>query len=161
MATSNVSAIDQDTWQLISSATPTASASSHSFSSISGYKTLMLAYKKVGTGAAANLYLRFNGDSTDRGYSGLANGYYDAGYFTTTGLGITGESTTENSGYVVINNANSTNMFKTIQEGASFVTNKYGLIWLNNTDAISSVVIHTSTSTFSGTGTFYLYGIAG
>jgi hypothetical protein len=161
MAVGTVSGVDPvDNWQLIASGTPTSASSTYSFTSISGYKTLMIAFKKVGTNAVNNLIVRFNGDSTDRNYNSIANGYDVTGQYSTTGIALTGYLDTSHSGYTVINNASSTTIFKTVQEGAAYVTNTYGGIWLNNTDAISSAVISTTTSTFNGTGTFYLYGIA-
>jgi type 1 fimbria pilin len=54
MAVGTVSSTTSDTWQLISSQTPT-SGTSVSFTSISGYKTLMMAFKGVTT--AANSYM--------------------------------------------------------------------------------------------------------
>jgi hypothetical protein len=163
MAVGTVSTIEQDNWQLIASGSPTASSSSYSFSSISGYKTLMIAFKKVVTSADTGLYARFNGDSTDRNYNSMVNGYSVTGDYKTDGMSLTGYpqgATTGVTGYAVINYANSTTMFKTMQEGASYVSNKYAGIWANNVDPISSIVIYTTGGTFTGSGTFYLYGIA-
>ena len=163
MAVGTVSGLNLDEeWQLIASGSPTASSSSYSFTSISGYKTLMIAFKKIVTSVDCNFYARFNGDSTNHNYDGHFNGYDVTGYYSTTGMPLTayvGGASNGNSGYTIIKYANSTSMFKIASEGVSYVSNNNKSIWMNNTDAISSIAIYTTTGTFTGSGTFYLYGI--
>ncbi len=164
MAVGTVSGINpDDAWQLISSGTPTAASTSFSFSSIStAYKALMITFKSIAiTSGDVNLYARFNSDSTNGNYSGMANGYTNTGYYTTSGIPLTGYAGNvgELNGYIIIRNSNSTSTLKTVTEGASFVTNKYSCVWMNASDAISSIAISPSASSFSGSGTFTLYGI--
>jgi hypothetical protein len=68
MAVGTVSSTTSDTWQLISSQTPT-SGTSVSFTSISGYKTLMMAFKGVTTAANSYMIVRFNNDSSAGNYN--------------------------------------------------------------------------------------------
>ena len=65
MAVGTVSGTNpDDAWQLITTNTPSAAASS-TFSSISGYKKLMLVFNKYTTSAAGPANVRFNSDSTN------------------------------------------------------------------------------------------------
>jgi hypothetical protein len=60
MATSTVSALDQDTYQLIATNTPT-SGSTTTFSSLSGYKKYMLSFDLLTQSSGGTIALQFNG----------------------------------------------------------------------------------------------------
>ena len=160
MAVGTVSGIEpDDNWQLIATNT-TTSGTSTTFNSFSGYKTLMITFKGVYTSAETRHIMRFNGDSGSN-YQSLMSGYSatPAGYATDK-LHITGWSTAgPENGYVIIKNVNSTTLPKIITEGLSYVMNKNGGIWLNESSAITSIVITNNDSTAYTAGTFKLYGI--
>ena len=73
MATGQVSSITGDTWQLISTTTM-AGAGSYTVSSLTGYKTLMVAIAGATKSAADNLVVTFNGDTASGNYARLAGG---------------------------------------------------------------------------------------
>lgn len=144
MATGTVSSVDPgEIWQLIETKTPSAS-SSETFSSISGYRTLMISYKSLSlSSAGADMRLRINGNGTAGNYPG-AGGYIYWGY----GVSY--------SGYALIFDAN--------QAVPHRVQTHYGDVadaknsFYGSPDAVTSLVVSPSAGTFSGT--FYLYGLA-
>ena len=158
MATSSVSAIDQDAWQLIATNTPTT-GSETTFSGLSGYKKYMLAFDSLTNSSGGGMGLRFNGSSS-KYYGGTIIGYtstysstfsYIHLYYNASGL----------TGTVEINNANN-GAPKTVdgvlnaQTAGEICFAKGG--WLT-TDAITSITI-VANGTYSS-GTVKLYGIAG
>jgi hypothetical protein len=70
MATGTVSSVTGDVWQLIASNTPTTSPTQIDFSSISGYKTIMVVFKQVNTGASATIAFTCNNDTNTGDYAG-------------------------------------------------------------------------------------------
>ena len=147
MATGSVSALDQDTWQLVATNSPTSGTTS-TFSSLSGYKKYMLVAEDV-TGSSAELRVTFNGSST--GYNGIIVAAANSKTYLFLTVGATNAS-----GYMTIDNVN--NGGPKITNGIdynAYVT--YG-IW-NNTDPITSITV-TRSSAYTG-GTLKLYGIAG
>ena len=147
MATSSVSALDQDTYQLVGTNTPTSGTTS-TFSSLSGYKKYILVAEDV-TGSSAELRVTFNGSST--GYVGIIVATANTKTFVYLSVG-----STNSSAYIIIDNVNNggPKIIKGIEHNA-YVTEG---MW-NNTADITSITV-TRTSAYTG-GTLKLYGIAG
>jgi hypothetical protein len=106
MAVGTISGIEpDDNWQLIATNTPSAAAST-AFSSVSGYKKLILVYKGYTTSVAGPARLSFNSDTTAGNYSSVADWgtYGTAAENTFIGLGSYGYTSQIRTGYVVINN---------------------------------------------------------
>ena len=165
MATGTVSSATGNPWQTISTNTPT-SGTTVTFSSISGYKTLMLAFSNVTTASAAGSgSITFNGSSTN--YSVLYLGsYLSLSYSSNTLIPVDKQAGTNGnySGYLLINDA--INPIPKTFTGVGYDSNtpSTGVIngvWVN-TSAITSITFTSSGAAFSGsnTGTFTLYGIA-
>lgn len=163
MATGTVSSVTGDVWQTIATVTPT-SGTTATFSSIAGYKNLLLGWSGVNLGTSGNLSLRFNGSST--GYVSLTQvtGQNDYSYTKIELENPTyGAGTTNHTGYIIINNILSPipKIVNSLAGSTGGGTSVLGNAMWNSTDAITSIVI-TSTTAFSGTntGSFVLYGIA-
>jgi len=161
MATSNVSALDQDTWTLIATNT-TTSGSTSTFSGLSGYKKYMVAWEGVSRTTSGAPVLTFNG-STSNYWGGVILLY--SGNYQTGKAGIRCSWSTfiaENNGSFIIENANN--------NGPKIVTG--GLVHLadewqqdvkggwNTIDPITSITFTTASGTWSA-GSMKLYGIAG
>lgn len=153
-----------ENWQVISSVT--ASGSTVSFTSISGYRKLKIVGKPTTSSSLATLLLRFNSDSGSN-YSyvydrstGAASILYVTSRGTEIDLGTLGGSFAAS---MTVSNVNTTGV-KTI-EGYSTATGS-GTTYVNEfpqgdyetSSAITSVQVITS-STFSG-GNITLYGVA-
>ena len=148
MATGSVSALDQDTWQLVATNSPTSGTTS-TFSSLSGYKKYMLVAEDI-TGTGGELRVTFNGSSTNY-TSVVPNGVANSKTF----LIFTLNSSTNNA-YMIIDNVN--NGGPKIANGVDHTAYlNYG-IW-HTTDSITSITV-TRTNAYTG-GTLKLYGIAG
>ena len=159
MATGSVSALDQDTWQLIATNTTTSGTTS-TFSSLSGYKKYMVTWEGVAR-ASGGVTLTFNGSTS--GYSGGDILAYSSSQQTShSGIrcawnGIAGAS----SGFYLIDNVNNgaPKIVKgEITDGNDNWIQHISGAWLN-TDAITSITF-TSGGAFSA-GSMKLYGIAG
>ena len=70
MATGSVSALDQDTYQLIATNTTTSGATS-TFSGLSGYKKYIIAWEGVTQDTSGNAYLQFNSDTGNNYFGGI------------------------------------------------------------------------------------------
>lgn len=160
MATSNVSALDQDTWQLVGTNTVSAGSSTSSFTSLSGYKKYLVVIQNYAPSVANNLLLRFNGDSTTGNYGSAAVYLYTYGTGNLTGIVLRGYNDDAGSVnmtyYATIENVNN-NGPKIVQVGG-IQTTAGGGVW-TNTDTITSMSFTTTTGTFEAT--IKLYGIAG
>lgn len=158
MATSTVSALDQDTYQLIATNSP-RSGSETTFSGLSGYKKYMLAFDSLANTSGGGMGLRFNGSSS-KYYGGTIIGYtstysstfsYIHLYYNASGL----------TGTVEINNVNN-GAPKTIygvlnaQSAGEICFTQGG--WLT-TDPVTSITI-VANGTYNA-GSVSLYGIAG
>ena len=157
MAVGTVSSVDGDVWQLIATNTPSAVTSS-TFSSVSGYKKLMITYQIPTLSSSSLIYLRFNGDSTTGNYAGT-NGLFTSagGARDNTRLPITSYSEAEAHGYVVIADTNKTTPKRIEDMGGRQIGYGNGIYF--GTSEISSVLVLTN-STQTMTGTIKLYGIA-
>jgi hypothetical protein len=158
MAVGTVSGVSDDVWQLISTNTPSAATSSV-FSSISGYKKLMLVWSG---NASANdkFWLRFNGDSTVANYGGSSalyaanSGSWSGGDAVIPFIGYVSDSAVASVACAVIDYAN-VDTPKLMQITGSRTTVGNG-VYLGN--AITSITVGISSGNF--TGTLKLYGIA-
>jgi hypothetical protein len=150
MAVNTVSSISADTWQLISSSSPT-SGTSVSFTSISGYKTLMLAFKGVTTAASSYMIVRLNNDSTA--------GDYNDGVGTDTSFNISTNTSTSRAGAIIIYDVDQAVPHKV--EKSSYIASDYPTpVFYTDPVAITRVdLISREASAFTA-GTVYLYGIA-
>lgn len=158
MATGSVSAIDQDSWQLIETKT-SLNSTSINFTGLAGaYKNLMMTWN-VSTGNSY-LSLRVNGETGD---------YYSGCCYTTDGLGAVNQTKTQlwlsNSpgsthlGYVVLTNCNSTTMSKIITNGWNTSGGgPFGGIYYS-LSTVSSIQLECSGSNVSS-GTISLFGQA-
>jgi len=157
-----------DNYVLISSVTPTAAATTVSFTSISGYKKLMLRTLKPGLGTTGTVTLTFNSDSgTNYAYqaveytasSGAALTIYRGSDATGIAFG-TNTGTLEQN--LIINDANTTGV-KTISgfvyagTGGKAYPALQGMYFASA--AITTVTL-TVTTTFAASGTVALYGVA-
>jgi len=160
MATGSVSALDQDTWQLVGTNTVSAGSSTSSFTSLSGYKKYLVVVQNYVPSTGNNLLLRFNGDSTTGNYGG-ASVYIDTlGASSKTGIPLRGYADDNTSAnmtyYAIIENVNNGGP-KIVQIGG-VQTTAGGGVWVT-TDAVTSISFTTTTGTFEAT--IKLYGIAG
>jgi hypothetical protein len=156
MAVGTVSTVEQDNWQLIATNSPSA-ASSSTFSSVAGYKKLMLVFKNMTTSVGGSMRLSFNSDTTAHNYMSNTfwgpNGQdYASSYIL---LGTYPYTTQPRGGYAVIENVNQS-MPHTVN-GASFDAFTIAAAYLV-ADPITSVTITGPGGTL--TGTLSLYGIA-
>lgn len=157
-----------NTYVALATNTLSSTASSVTFSSISGaYTDLVLVISGAkDAGGATNPYLQFNGD-TGSNYSHTA--LYGDG--TTAGSGRSssqaqmylGDYTTTQSTYQIhIMNYANTTTYKTVLSRTSITNSALALIgglW-RSTAAITSVVVYVGSNNFATGSTFSLYGIA-
>jgi hypothetical protein len=166
-----------DNWTLISSVTPTAGVATVSFTSISGYKKLLLRVVAPGQSVAADTRLTLNSDSGTNytAMSGIGWGVStgavarplvsleSAGYIALTAQTGSVDATTVRAA-VIINEADTTGL-KTINgwsykdTGSTAVNfpNLQGVYY--GSAAISTVTLTLSTGTYAATGTVALYGV--
>lgn len=164
MATGSVSALDQDTWQLIATNTTTSGTTS-TFSSLSGYKEYLLAWSGVSTTSDGSSYLQFNSDTGTNYFGGVNLGETDGTFQNKSDrirLNYSSLRTTQ-SGYMSIKNVNNGAPKIVIGTLSGHSENNWQANinggWLT-TDAITSIVITAGAGTFSA-GSMKLYGIAG
>ena len=161
------SASASDNWVLISSVTPTASASTLTFSSIATRKKLMLRLNNPGLSGSGSVTVTFNGD-TGANYSLYGVPFAGSGVQalsdqSTAGL-IFGTTVNAISGAIIIEQADTSNL-KNISGFAKVTTPSpvYQFSYLAGaylaSAAISSITI-TLTGTFAATGTVAIYGVA-
>ena len=159
-----------DNWVLISSVTPTAAASTVSFTSISGYKKLMIKTSTPTLASTGTLSLTFNSDTganysyssigSDGGTALIAPFVAIANTNIPYGTGTTGT----NFSQLVINDTN-TSGIKLISgfiralsvSGVQLYPSIIGAYFASA--AITTVTLTTST-TFNAAGTVSLYGVA-
>jgi len=149
MAVSNVSTVDRDEWQLITSVTP--SGTSVTFNSFSGYKTLWLVGRQVTKSASEYPMVRVNNN-------------------TTAGNNAVNDASGTRQGILINNITASAQGFSfKIYDVDKAIPHKIEAEFENsqNGDAYADPVVVTSlvlttaggTATYTG-GTVYLYGIA-
>lgn len=154
------------TYDLIDSVTLSSSAASVTFSSISGYRDLVLVSQALPSGSESNFYARYNGDSGSSQYH----------YVFMSGNGSTASSSSANgpqmpfgrceSGAMSVNQImdySATDKHKTHFERRNSTTDRawaFAGRW-NSTAAITSILLAPYSGDFASGSTFYLYGIAG
>jgi hypothetical protein len=148
MATGTVSSTTGDVWQLITSVTP--SGTEVVLSSIAGYKTLMVVFQKITTGATATLTFQCNADTTNNYSGGNASN-------TENAIIMAGNTTGTRGGFAIIHNVNQAIPHKI--ETATGLSNASNLEAYLEPAAITSITAKAGGQTFTG-GTIYLYGIA-
>ena len=171
MAQSIFPASTGDEWVLISSVTPSV-ASTVSFTSISGYKKLLLAIRTPGLSGTIAVSLTLNSDTgTNYAYSG--NSYTTStGALTSIFQGIPGSATSINLGthssanlasHFVFNDTNTAGMksFSGFMIGGAGANISYPSIQgaYFASASISTVTLTTATGTFIASGTVALYGV--
>lgn len=154
MAVSNVSTINADNWQLITTNAITSGNTSSTFSSISGYKKLMIVGKDVHTGTADYLCMQFNSDTANNYGSVAINGTATQSQFTK--FIYTASTSNYFNGYAIIEDVD-TSAPKRV---TGYISNSFsGGMWYS-TSALTSILIFLNNGNSWDTGTFYLYGIA-
>ena len=158
MATGSVSALDQDTWQLIATNSP-RTGSETTFSGLSGYKKYMLSFDGLANTSGGGMGLRFNGSSS-KYYGGTVIAFtatyastfsYIHLYYNASGL----------TGNVIVDNVNNgapkiVDGILNAQSAGEICYTKGG--WLI-TDPITSITV-VANGTYNA-GSVSLYGIAG
>jgi hypothetical protein len=153
--------------------TPTSGASSVSFTSISGYKKLLVRVTKPQTAAASSFNLRFNSDSAaNYSYSSISTYTQSGTAFpsstvatdaTSISLGSSSQGANVSS-FILINETNTAGV-KTFLGGTSWSESGIGLAGTPNLNGqyyasaqISTVTLSIS-STFTASGKVELYGV--
>ena len=150
MATGTVSSVSGDNWQLISSVTPTNGATSVTFSSIAGYKTIMVVLSGIVASGTEIMYLQFNGDTTGGDYFG-----------TTPGVSLGQSFTATAQGRVAIINDVDKSVPHIVNSTVSATLATTSLnIWTTASPITSITCAFTAGVTFTAAGTIALYGIA-
>jgi hypothetical protein len=158
MAVGTVSGVNLDeAWQLIATNSP-SSASSSTFSSLSGYKRFWLVYKNLTPSGATEFAIRFNGDSTTGNYGSTTLWYASNIEAENTQIKLTAINTANGStGSAVIENSLKDVHKVTVEPSLYAVIG--GGIWVPSSPTdITSIEVRPMSGTF--TGTIYLYGIA-
>ena len=163
-----------DKWTLISSVTPTVSATTVTFSSISGYKKLFLRVITPATTAAATFSMTMNADTgTNYSYglqgSNNAGNQYSFANQNLNNIPLTYTSSADSSNYqaeIQIINTDTTGL-KTLNGSVRYynsgtaITYSYP-VWLGSyfaSAAITSLTLTTSSAFNSASGTVSLYGV--
>jgi hypothetical protein len=149
MSVSNVSTIDANTWQLISTNTISSATSNVTFSSLSGYKTYLVAGKNITKSAAAETVMQLNGDTAAGSY-----GVYD---YSLNYFYVGGAVTTVSALWGLIEDADQAAPHK-VYGTYNYVASS-GPYYYTNPTAITSIKVYPFSGNFTG-GTIYLYGIA-
>jgi hypothetical protein len=158
------------TYDLIASYTLPSAANSYTFSSIpSTFTDLVLIANFAGDGAAANMYLRFNGDTGSNYFGGMFTGTGSAGAGSInnqssaiTTLTWTGASFNDIWGGITmhINEYKNTSVMKNVvSRGSSSNEATMGSGTWNDTSAINSIQILSFGPNYKASSIFTLYGI--
>jgi hypothetical protein len=149
MATGQVSSITGDTWQLISTTTM-AGAASYTVSSLTGYKTLMVAIAGNTKSAADALVVKFNGDTAIGNYA-RAGGIYAHFY-------LDNSTTTTHAAAFTIYDTNQSAPHRLEITGQTGTQDSAGM-YLDPTPITSFTITTDGTATLNA-GTIKVYGIA-
>jgi hypothetical protein len=164
MATSSVSALDQDTWQLVATNTTTSGTTS-SFTGLTGYKKYMITYNNVSLTGSGSSYIQFNSDTGNNYFGGISLGNTDGTFQNQRDrikLNYYAIVTIMNGYFIIENVNNGAPKLVTGQLNGRQNDDWHMLInggWLT-ADTITSIVITAGGNDFSA-GTIKLYGIAG
>ena len=150
MAVGTVSGIEpDDNWQLISTTTISSGTSQYTYSSLSGYKTIMISGRSIVKSAEQFITAQVNGVTTQGAYAGVNNA---AEFF------YVAPSQAASSGFnIVFYNINQTVPHKVEMTG-------YGgtgeTAYYTNPTEITSIKLYNRDGATFTSGTIYLYGIA-
>jgi hypothetical protein len=158
MAVGTVSGIEQENnWQLIASNSPTGTTTAASFTSISGYKRVMVVWKALRTGANAWLYLKVNNDTTVGNYVSSTT-YSNANNNESESLLVLdGTDRTNHTGMIVIENVDKATPHE-VSNFAAYQTTQWTQGILSSAP-ITRIDLYNSVSNFSS-GTVELWGVA-
>ena len=151
MATSTVSSVTGDVWQLIASNTPTTSPTQIDFSSISGYKTIMVACKGITTGGAATIGIICNNNTTTGNYAGSNAGGTETVLTMNYGAGAGARGL-----MAVIYDVDKSTIHRATTSAMYTISNNQAYL---DPTPITTLSIYAGGQTITG-GTIYLYGIA-
>ena len=151
MATSNVSAIDREEYQLIES--KSATGTTITFNAFSGYKHLWLTGKAITKSGSTAIAVRPNNNSTAGNYAVAQNTSSNAAFF------VTGSTSSAQAASFLIYDVDKTTPKRVACSYDPSVPQNDQDAFID-TVAVTSLVVYANdgTSTFTG-GTFYLYGI--
>ena len=165
MATSNVSALDQDTWTLIATNTTTSGATS-TFSGLSGYKEYLIAWENISQDTNGNAFLRFNSDTGNNYFGGMTILNYTGSLRNKRDrIKLTWDDyRTTINGYISIKNVN--NGAPRLIEGELLDSSENQYVMkisggYTPITAITSIVITAGGAGSFSAGSMKLYGIAG
>ncbi len=152
MATSNVSAIDREEWQLIES--KAATGTSITFNAFSGYKHLWLTGKAITKSGTDYIAARPNNNSTVGNYASAVGYGKGTEIFVTTSISGTAMA----ASMMIFDVDKTTPKHFSAAYDPSTPSNEHEAFV--DTVAVTSLVVYTygGSVTFTG-GTFYLYGI--
>ena len=151
MAVSNVSTIDSEVWQLITTTTITSGTASYNYTSISGYKTILIVGKNIVKAAAYYNIVQFNGDTSAGAYAMNAQGGGGEQFY------VTGNNAGPAAfGFIVYDVDKAVPHRVGVGYGTNAASeNKY----YTNPIAITSILVALDAGTYTS-GTIYVYGIA-
>jgi hypothetical protein len=152
MATGTVSSVTGDVWQLIASNTPTTSPTQIDFTSIAGYKTIMVVFKGINTGASASISFTCNNDTTTGDYAGGNN------IGTETSIRVISNTTGVRGGIAIIYDVDKSVPHTAWVAGQVSADRSTAQAYLEPAP-ITSIEARAGGQTFTA-GTIYLYGIA-
>ena len=159
MSAGTVSTLAPNQYQLVGTSSPT-SGTTVSFTSLSGYKSYLLTFEHMAFAAATNTRVRFNSDSTNGKYVGIAVGTTSIERGDDAAILVfTSQAAAGNSAFLTIENALQT--APKYIDGATTQNDGNALLIKGmyfSTSAITSIDI-VAGNTFSS-GTINLYGIA-
>ena len=151
MAVSNVSTIDSEVWQLITTTTITSGTASYNYTSISGYKTILIVGKNIVKAAANYNIVQFNGDTSAGAYA------------------MNAQSGSGTQFYMTGNNAGPAAFASIIYDVDKALPHRVGVAYSTNASsenqyytnpvAITSILVALDAGTYTS-GTIYVYGIA-
>ncbi len=155
MAVGTVSSVDQDVWQLIQTNTP--STATTSFTSISGYKRLMVVWKALRTGSNTFTWLRVNNNSTTGSYACMLAYTSAQNNDAETLMYLSGVSTTTHSGLIVFENTNQPYPHPVSNYASNTASQFSGAILLS--EAITRIDISNLANSNFTSGTVELWGV--
>lgn len=144
---------NNETWNLISSSTPSG-VSSVNFTSLSGYKKYLVALTDIGYSSSSYTFAQINGVTTSGYYAGDLQNINP--YFLLQGTGAGSGA----SGFIIIDQANQ-NVPKQVL--TSFTSTSYSssnVQMFMTTTTVSSILIATYNNVDFNSGTVALYGVA-